>query len=263
MSADTAGAVPAVPTSLAGRVLNKIWRETSRPFRPRTWRKLAGLAPKPPAPPPRQPAKPKENRALPKGIPSMITHSEAAFFARCAERSLGAEGQIVDLGCWMGSTAVALAEGIRRGGGDERVRAFDIFLWETWMEREHAKLTYGIYRAGDSFLPEARRIVQQHGHGLVELHQADLTRYHWSGEPIKLLLVDAMKSLPLAQQIARTFSPASPRRPRPAPGFQASLHPLAPPAALSAAGTPDVRRERAGRRHRRLRSGPADHAGGG
>lgn len=208
MSAESPGAAEATP-SLTARVLDKLWRETTRPFRVRTWRKWAGMPPPKPAPAKRdnRPAAkqtPKPRRT----IPSMITHAEAEFFARCAERSLGIEGQIVDLGCWMGSTAVALASGIHRGDGQERVLAYDMFQWQAWMEREHAKLLYCVYRPGDSFLPEARRIVREHGHGLVELRPADLTAYHWPGEPIKLLLVDAMKSLPLVQQISRTFFPS-------------------------------------------------------
>jgi hypothetical protein len=140
----------------------------------------------------------------------MITEPEADFFARCAEMSSPLEGAIVDLGCWMGSTAVALAKGAHRGGRGDRVRAFDIFVWEDWMNESHAKLVSGIYQQGESFLPEARRIVHEHGHGLVDLVAADLTEYQWSGEPIKLLLVDAMKSMSLMQQIATTFFPCVP-----------------------------------------------------
>jgi hypothetical protein len=68
--------------------------------------------------------------------------------------------------------------------------------------------TFGIYQPGDVFLPEARRVVNEHGSGLIELIQADLTYFEWSGDSIKILLVDAMKSAGLARQIARTFYPS-------------------------------------------------------
>jgi hypothetical protein len=137
----------------------------------------------------------------------MISDEEARFFADCACDCTG-EGRIVDLGCWMGSTAVALAEGVHRAGRDERVEAFDIFIWEPWMDRSHARIVHGIYLQGESFLPEARRIIEQHGRGLVDLKWADLTAYEWSGGPLKLLLVDAMKTVALTRQIAATFYPS-------------------------------------------------------
>ncbi len=66
---------------------------------------------------------------------------------------------------------------------------------------------YGLYEVAESFLPEARRVVRDHGGGKVELHQADLTSYQWTGGSIKILLVDAMKTEALVRQIARSFYP--------------------------------------------------------
>ena len=42
--------------------------------------------------------------------------------------------------------------------------------------------------------PEARRVVRDYGGGRVELIRADLALYEWRAGPIKILLVDAMKS---------------------------------------------------------------------
>jgi hypothetical protein len=109
----------------------------------------------------------------------------------------------------MGSTAIALAKGIRQSdagttGAREVVVAFDLFTWADWM---YGAPVHGVYNSGDSFLPEARRIVRNHAGKLVKLVQADLSRFEWQGGPIKLLLVDAMKSPALAAQIARSFFP--------------------------------------------------------
>jgi len=46
------------------------------------------------------------------------------------------------------------------------------------------------------------------GGGTVELIRADLALYEWTAGPIKILLVDAMKSEKLACQIARNFYPS-------------------------------------------------------
>jgi hypothetical protein len=143
-------------------------------------------------------------------VPTMIVEAEADYFANCTRRFFGRQGGIVDLGCWMGSTSIALARGLvqantRNPSHREKVLAYDRFVWEEWMMMYE---TFGIYQPGDVFLPEARRVVNEHGNGLIELIQADLSCFEWSGDSIKILLVDAMKSAGLARQIARTFYPS-------------------------------------------------------
>jgi hypothetical protein len=142
-------------------------------------------------------------------IPGMITAHEIAFYKESAARYTGKPGAIVDLGCWLGSTSIALAQGLLSGSPNgnvrnEKVLGFDIFVWEQWMP---AEVPYCLYNSGDSFLPEARRLARDHGGGKVELIRADLTVYEWAGGPIKILLVDAMKSEGLARQIAKNFYP--------------------------------------------------------
>jgi hypothetical protein len=154
-----------------------------------------------------KPASCSANDAPKPGIPGMVSSAEMAFFTESAARYAGQEGAIVDLGCWLGSTSIALARGIlsRRSEAvtpPEKVFGFDLFRWEPWMP---AHIPYCEYQAGENFLPEARRIVRDHGGGAVELVQADLGLYEWQGGPIKLLLVDAMKNATLAVQIPRSF----------------------------------------------------------
>lgn len=151
-----------------------------------------------------------EKRAPKAEVPSMVSSDEMAFFRESAARYVGKEGAIVDLGCWLGSTSIALAQGIlsRGSGADnltEKVLGFDRFVWEEWMP---AQIPYGIYQPGESFLPEARHVVRDSGGGLVELIQADLTLYEWRAGPIKILLVDAMKNENIARQITTTFFPS-------------------------------------------------------
>jgi hypothetical protein len=143
-------------------------------------------------------------------IPGMVSPAEMAFFRESAARYVGKEGAIVDLGCWLGSTSVALAQGLQSHGPQasnrkERILGFDRFVWEEWMP---AHLPFGLYHPGESFLPEARRVVRDHGGDGVELIQADLTLYEWRDGPIKILLVDAMKNESIASQITASFYPS-------------------------------------------------------
>jgi hypothetical protein len=63
------------------------------------------------------------------------------------------------------------------------------------------------YLPGESFLPEARRRVESY-RGVIELMKADLKSHVWTGGPIKLLLVDAMKNRELARVITMSFFPS-------------------------------------------------------
>jgi hypothetical protein len=95
-------------------------------------------------------------------IPSMITRNEAEFFSECARGLLPLGGTTVDLGCFMGSTAIALARGVIESGRREEIVAYDLFTWEEW-KHDHSRL-HGVYLSGDSFLPMARRYARDHGY---------------------------------------------------------------------------------------------------
>jgi hypothetical protein len=147
----------------------------------------------------------KWDRTLP--LIGMISKEED-FYSTCARKVRDMNGAIVDLGCWMGATACSLARGATAKEGSvskeiDRIYAFDRFIWEGWMNPQLPKL-FCRYLPGESFLPEARRRVESY-HGGIELVKADLTAYVWKGGPIKLLLVDAMKSRELARTITISF----------------------------------------------------------
>ena len=114
--------------------------------------------------------------------------------------------EIVDLGCWLGSTTIFLAAGLRELNDNGKVHAFDRFIWEPW-KHLYSSEQWCDYLPGESFLPETRRRMGDLK-PWVNLVQADLTTYHWKGGPVRLLLVDAMKSWQLTTSIAREFYPS-------------------------------------------------------
>lgn len=136
----------------------------------------------------------------------MTGTAEQAFYTECTRKLQHAPGAIVDLGCWMGSTSIALAKGIEHAP-NQMVFAFDRFIWEDWMNYQSNTLVD--YFPGESFLPEVRRRIRPF-RAHITLIQADLTTYTWDRGPIKILLVDAMKSETLAKAIATHFFPHLP-----------------------------------------------------
>jgi hypothetical protein len=143
----------------------------------------------------------------------MTSPEEQAYLFWFAETQYQGWGEIVDLGCWLGSATVSLARGLARNPrvADKagRIHAFDRFLWEPWMEGFVAGTRLaGRFAAGASFQPEFERRIAP-WHDLLRIHAGDLLRERWEPRrPIELLFNDAGKSWELANHVRATFFPA-------------------------------------------------------
>jgi len=126
------------------------------------------------------------------------------------------DGKIVDLGCWLGSLSIPLARGLAEnprlaGKTIERIHSYDLFIWDRimidWVK--HTKLA-GRLADGDCYMDVYKEIL---GPLLdqFEVHKADLTTEKWTGGPIEILIVDAMKNLDLVRNISREFFPHVPK----------------------------------------------------
>jgi len=148
------------------------------------------------------------DRSLPSSgiVYGMTTGEEQALFTKSVEKVARLEGAIIDLGCWLGSTTISMAKGLREAGSSGKIYAFDLFKWDPWMD-DYSDDHWCDYEPGESFLPETRRRVsefKQH----IDLIEADLFSYSWTHGKIRLLLIDAMKSWDLATSITREFFPS-------------------------------------------------------
>lgn len=135
----------------------------------------------------------------------MTTREEQNYLVQYTHKQYTGQGAIVDLGCWLGATTISLAAGLERNptATDRRVHAFDTFQWHNWMD-DYAGEFAGKLDQGNSFLEEFQRRTASHTNRIV-IHQGDLTRMKWETGSIEFLLVDAMKSWPLAVAINQTF----------------------------------------------------------
>lgn len=142
----------------------------------------------------------------------MTTLDEQEFYRSSVAAVKDVAGEIVDLGCWMCSTTISLARGVRDlqekfpSHAIRKIYAFDRFVWEEWMNPFSSRLSCK-YLNGECFMPEARGALGALEE-FVELIQCDLCDYRWDKGPIKLLLVDAMKNSALARKIAEQFYPS-------------------------------------------------------
>jgi hypothetical protein len=142
---------------------------------------------------------------------SMTTTNELLFLQHYAKDVYSGRGKIVDLGCWLGATSAALAEGLsgrRFSGALGEIEAYDLFEWREWMNPTKEAIGAKVdFHNGECFHSHVRKDLARYG-DLVALHKVDLVSYSppedWL---IEFLFIDAMKSWDLAGSIASNFFP--------------------------------------------------------
>jgi hypothetical protein len=151
-------------------------------------------------------------RRLSTELLGMTTLTEQKYLNVYGQNSYKGLGEVVDLGCWLGSTTIPLTSGLLKNSAfansGRKVHAYDLFEWFNWMEPSVAGTgLYGRYREGDNFVDEFRRRIEPTADH-VEVHAGDLKQIGWSGSEIEFLVVDAMKGWDLAVSITKDFYPS-------------------------------------------------------
>jgi hypothetical protein len=140
----------------------------------------------------------------------MVTDDELHFLETYARFSYTGAGKIIDLGCWLGASAGALARGLRDNSNRNRfehpIESYDQFLWQDWMTPIAQAHGLPAMRAGADFSGRAAAALREWS-SLVQIRRADLSLEQAVAVPIEFLMIDAMKSWPLANAISRSFLP--------------------------------------------------------
>jgi hypothetical protein len=140
----------------------------------------------------------------------MTSRQEQQWLRTYAARNYRGNGAIVDLGCFLGATTIALAEGLtlnRTTTKSKQIHVYDLFTWnegyEKWSKGTELE---GVFSPGGTFLPEFLKRTQKWRYCIV-VHEENLRRAHWEHGPIEFLFIDAMKSPEVATAIASEFFP--------------------------------------------------------
>ena len=142
----------------------------------------------------------------------MTSMSEQAYCEWYTARLYTGHGEIVELGCWLGSLTRAMVHGLRRNRSVEsgkRIHSYDLFRWHPSFA-EALRLTpfaNASYKDGDDFYPIYLETIKDVLGGVTP-HKADLCTEKWTGGDIEFLVVDAMKYEALVRNIQRSFFPA-------------------------------------------------------
>lgn len=142
-------------------------------------------------------------------VPTMLIPDELRLLNYLAEECYTGEGAIVDAGCFLGGSTVALADGLRRnlrrrGRKEERlIHSYDRYEIEGW--------TVGSFfpasaQAGESFKPLYDRNVAPFA-SLVEPHPGDIRLWPWAAGPIEILFIDVAKHWKVCDWVTWQFFP--------------------------------------------------------
>jgi hypothetical protein len=139
----------------------------------------------------------------------MTTCEERAWWMDYTSNTYEGKGAIVDLGSWFGSTACALAEGLRSNKNqharNQPIHAIDLFVWHPWMDVCVVGTPFeGKLKAGDDFMHIFHQQTKRYGNQIIGIKE-DLNKYIWNGGRIEFLLIDAMKSWGLANRIIEQY----------------------------------------------------------
>jgi hypothetical protein len=151
-------------------------------------------------------------RAFADELVGMTSKTEQDYFAAYGEKTYAGKGEIVDLGCWLGSTTIPLVKGLLKNpaftAAPRKVYAYDLFVWFDWMNESAAGTRLaGKYKEGDNFVEEFKARTKEFARH-IEIREGDLKKIGWTGARIEFLLVDAMKNWDLANAIVRDFYPS-------------------------------------------------------
>jgi hypothetical protein len=139
----------------------------------------------------------------------MTSRPEQRWLRNYAAQRYRGVGALVDLGCFLGATTIALAEGLElnRKAKRKEIHAYDLFTWnERYEAWARGKEVEGLFTIGGSFLPEFLRRTEKWRDYIV-IHEEDLKHARWESGPIEFLFIDAMKSPDVATAIASNFFP--------------------------------------------------------
>jgi hypothetical protein len=151
-------------------------------------------------------------RLLNSQLLGMTSKTEQEYCTRYGREIYTGAGEVVDLGCWLGSTTLSLLEGLLKNpaflNSDKKVYAYDLFIWFDWMNESTAGTNLlAKYKEGDNFVAEFERRTEKYS-SRIEICAGDLVQLGWNGKPVEFLLIDAMKTWDLANGIVRHFYPS-------------------------------------------------------
>ncbi len=142
-------------------------------------------------------------------VQTMLIPDELRLLDFLADDYYQQDGVIVDAGCFLGGSTLALANGLtrnlsrRRRPASKLIHSFDLFQVEDW--------TRGIYFPKDVEAGVGTRAIYDRNIAnyapLIDIHEGDITHSRWSGAPIEILFIDVAKHWTVCDWITENLFP--------------------------------------------------------
>ncbi|MBV9466556.1 MAG: hypothetical protein JO169_10630 [Solirubrobacterales bacterium] len=143
-------------------------------------------------------------------MPTMLSSQELGLLYWLGREYWSGGGAIVDAGCFLGGSTIALASGVREAGrnadGSSPITVYDRFLVEDY------SLASGFFEdapelgVDDDFLALFERNVAG-VRDLLDVRPGDILQQRWDGGPIEILFLDLLKTWSINDYVVREFWP--------------------------------------------------------
>jgi hypothetical protein len=130
------------------------------------------------------------DRTLDMSIAGMLSPQELQYLYEYTKNEYSGLGEIVELGCWLGSSTIAMATGLVENTKPQvknrQIHAYDIFIWESWMDScggVNGRNLKEKFKPEDSFC-EAYQRQTSAWENQICCHPGDLLQLGWQGGEI-------------------------------------------------------------------------------
>jgi hypothetical protein len=138
--------------------------------------------------------------------PSMLTAEEREMLRILAAEHPLRRGCVIDAGCFLGGSTLALALGMRERDRPVPVHTYDRFILDRWSLASYPHMLAGLSE-GDNFRDRFEQQLSAELE-LATVHEGDVLDMVWDGEPIEILFIDIAKSWEISDHIHREWLPA-------------------------------------------------------
>lgn len=142
-------------------------------------------------------------------VPTMLSADELRLLRWATHRHFSGAGEIIDAGCFLGGSSMALAEGLSLNSSlssKHKIHSFDRFsVGEEELAAAYITPFPQIQRAGSfraAFDANTRPL-----RALLQVEEGDVGDYHWDGRPVEIFFVDVAKTAAVDEHLIREFYP--------------------------------------------------------
>jgi uncharacterized protein YbaR (Trm112 family) len=141
-----------------------------------------------------------------KNFPAMLGEEEKKLPAWMSVKAAAMTGTMVELGCYLGGSTMALLEGALNSSATKKegklIHSYDLFTANAFMV-EHSLRDHGV-NEGESFLHVYKKLMNDY-ECHIECHAGNILEQSWKGEPINLLYVDILWDWNINQHVFNNF----------------------------------------------------------